>query len=71
MSQPTYRFERPAGLEIVRKPKLTAAVIVACRGGQGKLDLLMASLAAQSYPKELISVMVVLNVVPCSRYKLE
>ncbi len=59
MSQPTFRFERPAGLEIVRQPKLTVAVIVACRGGQEKLDLLMASLAAQSYPKELISVYVI------------
>ena len=59
MNRQIYRFERPTSLELVRKPKLSVAVIVACRGGQEKLDLLMASLAAQSYPKELTSIYII------------
>lgn len=52
MSQ-IYRFTRPADLMIVEKPKLTVAIVIACRGGQEKLDLVLASLAAQSYPSRL------------------
>jgi GT2 family glycosyltransferase len=59
MNRQIYRFERPTSLELVRKPKLSVAVIVACRGGQEKLDLLMASLAAQSYPRELTSIYII------------
>lgn len=59
MSQTIYRFERPDDLEIVQRPKLSVAVVIACRGGQEKLDLTLASIAAQSYPSNLINVYVV------------
>ena len=59
MTQTIYRFERPDDLEIVQKPKLSVAVVIACRGGQEKLDLTLASIAAQSYPAKLINVYVV------------
>lgn len=54
-----YRFERPDNLEILTKPTLTVAVVIACRGGQEKLDLVLASLAAQSYPSRLMSVYII------------
>ena len=54
-----YRFERPADLEILTKPTLSVAIVIACRGGQDKLDLVLASLAAQSYPSRLISVYII------------
>ncbi|MGI9199057.1 MAG: glycosyltransferase, partial [Candidatus Nanopelagicaceae bacterium] len=59
MSKTIYRFERPDDLEILRTTKLTVAVVIACRGGQDKLDLTLASLAAQSYPSKLVNVYVV------------
>jgi GT2 family glycosyltransferase len=54
-----YRFERPEILEIVAKPKLTVAIVVACRGGEEKLNLVLASLAAQSYPASLMKLYVI------------
>lgn len=57
--QPIYRFERPANLPLVKTPTLSVAIITACRDGQEKLDLLMASLAAQTYPQNLVSVHVI------------
>ena len=59
MSSLIYRFERPEDLEILDKTKLSVAVVIACRGGQEKLDLTLASIAAQSYPAKLINVYVV------------
>jgi GT2 family glycosyltransferase len=55
----TYRFERPEDLVIVDKPTLTVAIVVACRGGQEKLDLLLASLAVQSYPSSLTKLYII------------
>jgi hypothetical protein len=54
-----YRFTRPQDLEILEKPKLTVAIVIACRDGQEKLDLVLASLAVQSYPSRLISVYII------------
>ena len=54
-----YRFSRPDDLELVTRPKLSVAVVIACRDGQEKLDLVLASLVAQSYPASLISVYVI------------
>ena len=54
-----FRFERPSNLRIVAKPSLSVAVVIACRGGQEKLDLVLASLAAQSYPSKLTSIYVI------------
>lgn len=59
MSYEPYRFSRPDNLTLVTKPKLSVAVVIACRDGQEKLDLVLASLAAQSYPAALISVYVI------------
>jgi len=59
MSYQPYRFSRPAGLSLVARPKLSVAVVIACRDGQEKLDLVLASLAAQSYPSALTSVYVI------------
>lgn len=59
MKYEPYRFARPHDLSIVRAPKLTVAVVIACRGGQEKLDLVLASLSAQSYPAALMSVYVI------------
>ena len=58
MSTP-FRFERPENLEIVSRPKLTVAIVVACRGGQEKLDLVLASLAQQSYPATLTKLYII------------
>ena len=54
-----FRFERPDDLEILQQNKLSVAVVISCRGGQDKLDLTLASLAAQSYPSKLTSVYIV------------
>lgn len=59
MTKNIYRFERPENLEILRTTKLSVAVVIACRGGQEKLDLTLASIAAQSYPSKLINVYVI------------
>lgn len=54
-----FRFERPDDLAIIDKPTLTVAIVVACRGGQEKLDLLLASLAVQSYPSSLTKLYII------------
>lgn len=54
-----FRFERPEIFEIVARPKLTVAIVIACRGGQEKLDLVLASLAAQSYPAALTKLYII------------
>ena len=59
MNQLPYRFARPDDLELVARPKLSVAVVIACRDGQEKLDLVLASLVAQTYPASLISVYVI------------
>jgi GT2 family glycosyltransferase len=59
MSYEPYRFTRPTDLTVVARPKLSVAVVIACRDGQEKLDLVLASLAAQSYPASLTSVYVI------------
>jgi len=59
MNSMPYRFSRPNDLELVMRPKLSVAVVIACRDGQEKLDLVLASLVAQSYPASLISVYVI------------
>lgn len=59
MSYEPYRFTRPTDLTLVARPKLSVAVVIACRDGQEKLDLVLASLAAQSYPAALTSVYVI------------
>lgn len=59
MSQQVFRFERPDDLEILESTDLSVAVVIACRGGQDKLDLTLASIAAQSYPSKLTNVYVI------------
>ena len=54
-----FRFQRPNNLTLPKKPSLTVAVVIACRGGQEKLDLVLASLAAQSYPSKLTSTYII------------
>ena len=54
-----FRYERPDDLEILQSQKLSVAVVISCRGGQDKLDLTLASLAAQSYPSKLTNVYLV------------
>ena len=54
-----YRFTRPDDLELVANPKLSVGVVIACRDGQEKLDLTLASLALQTYPKRLTKVYVI------------
>lgn len=54
-----FRFERPQSLAVDKKPSLSVAVVIACRGGQEKLDLVLASLAAQSYPSKLTSTYII------------
>lgn len=54
-----YRYNRPNNLEISNSPRLSVAVVIACRGGQEKLDLLLASLTAQTYPQRLTSIYIV------------
>ena len=55
----TWRYERPQSLAILSRPTLSVAVVIACRGGQDKLDLVLASLKAQSYPARLLNVYIV------------
>jgi GT2 family glycosyltransferase len=59
MNQLPYRFARPNDLDLVARPKLSVAVVIACRDGQEKLDLVLASLVAQTYPASLVSVYVI------------
>ena len=59
MNHLPFRFSRPDDLELVSRPKLSVAVVIACRDGQEKLDLVLASLVAQSYPASLISIYVI------------
>jgi len=54
-----FRFNRPQDLSLVAKPSLSVAVVIACKDGQEKLDLVLASLASQSYPSRLISVYII------------
>jgi len=54
-----FRHERPDNLEILQETKLSVAVVISCRGNQDKLDLTLASLAAQSYPSRLTNVYIV------------
>jgi GT2 family glycosyltransferase len=54
-----YRFSRPDDLELVGNPKLSVAVVIACRDGQEKLNLTLASLALQTYSKRLTKVYVI------------
>jgi hypothetical protein len=57
MKYEPYRFARPHGLPLVSAPKLSVAIVIACRDGQEKLDLVLASLSVQSYPTSLTSVL--------------
>ncbi|MER5648798.1 glycosyltransferase [Streptosporangium sp. NPDC002524] len=41
------------------EPRLTVSVVIPARGGQDKLDLTLAALAAQTYPSHLLEVIVV------------
>jgi|GEM_PF-937804 len=59
MTQSSYRFARPHDLSLVARPKLSVAVVIACRDGQEKLDLVLASLSAQNYPSILTHVYVI------------
>ena len=55
----TFRFSRPHDLVITPKPKLSVGVVIACRDGQDKLNLVLASLSVQSYPAKLINVYII------------
>jgi GT2 family glycosyltransferase len=55
----TFRFSRPHDLVITQKPKLSVGIVIACRDGQEKLDLVLASLSMQSYPAKLVSVYII------------
>jgi len=59
MKYEPYRFARPQGLPLVSAPKLSVAIVIACRDGQEKLDLVLASLSVQSYPSSLTSVYII------------
>ena len=59
MTTNIYRYERPQSLELDKKPHLSVAIVIACRGGQEKLDLTVASLAAQNYPQKLVNLYIV------------
>ena len=59
MKYEPFRFTRPHDLPLVSVPKLSVAVVIVCRDGQEKLDLVLASLSAQNYPSSLISVYVI------------
>ena len=54
-----FRYERPAQLDIVAAPTKSVAVIISCRNGHDKLNLTLASLAAQTYPEHLVAVYVI------------
>ena len=53
MKYEPYRFTRPHDLRLVAKPNLTVAIVIACRDGQEKLDLVLAALSVQSYTSSL------------------
>lgn len=55
----TFRYDRPKNIGALKQPKLSVAVVIACRDGQGKLDLLLASIALQTYPQRLISTYII------------
>jgi GT2 family glycosyltransferase len=55
----TFRFSRPHDLVIAQKPKLSVGIVIACRDGQDKLNLVLASLSVQSYPSKLINVYII------------
>ena len=59
MNLGSYRFSRPNDLELVSTPKLSVAIVIACRNGQEKLNLTLASLALQTYPRRLTKVYVI------------
>lgn len=59
MTGQAWRYDRPENLSITSDPSLTVAIIVCCRNGQEKLDLSVASLAAQTYPQRLIQLVIV------------
>lgn len=52
-------YTRPTNLSLDYKPKLSVTVIIPARDNQEKLDLVLASLAFQSYPAKLTKVIVV------------
>lgn len=54
-----WRYSRSEHLDLSYEPSQTVAIIVCCRNGQEKLDLSVASLAAQTYPGRLIQVVIV------------
>ena len=54
-----FRFNRPQDLSLVAKPSLSVAVVIACKDGQEKLDLVLASLTSQSYPSRLVNVYII------------
>ena len=55
----TFRFTRPHDLKISLKPRLTVGIVIACRDGQEKLNLVLASLSVQSYPVKLTNVYII------------
>ena len=54
-----WRFDRPESLEITKSPSLKVNIFVPCRSGQEKLNLTVASLAAQDYPAELVHLYII------------
>jgi cellulose synthase/poly-beta-1,6-N-acetylglucosamine synthase-like glycosyltransferase len=54
-----YRYSRPASLDIIKRPNLKVAVVIACRDGQDKLDLVLAALKEQTYPAALFTVYII------------
>lgn len=59
MTTLAWRYKRPEILDLVEKPTMSVAVVIACRGGQEKLNLTVAALAAQNYPQKLMTVYIV------------
>lgn len=59
MTSPAWRYNRPENLTLSYEPTQTVAIILCCRNGQEKLDLSVASLAAQTYPERLIQLVIV------------
>ena len=54
-----FRFNRPQDLAPVKNPALSVAVVIACKDGQEKLDLVLASLTSQTYPSRLVNVYII------------
>ena len=52
-------YHRPTDLSLDYKPRLSVSIIIPARDNQEKLDLVLASLALQSYPAKLTKVIVV------------